>query len=210
MTLLDPQDLRIVLRDARPEVLEGWRDQFAERHPRVEIVDGDPVGADTEAVVCPGNGFGFMDSGLALRMCEALGWEVQDRVRDGISSRPDAELFVGQALVIDTGNTPGRLIYAPIMRTELSAESVGVYLAGRATLLAIARHNEDHPSERIGSVTFPGLVGDDDTFHGAVAARQLRYAYEEVIGVRKVTRKNLSQLVRRERKLRTIPRSTQE
>jgi O-acetyl-ADP-ribose deacetylase (regulator of RNase III) len=210
MTLFEARDLNFVLRDPRTEILEAWRAQFAERHAGVAVVEGDPLAADTDALVCPGNGFGFMDSGLQLRICETLGWEVQDRVREAIAADHDEELFVGQAVMVATGKTPTQLIYAPIMRTSFSSESVSVYLATRATFLTLARHNAAHPSAPIESVTVPGLGDEAGALHPAVAARQIRYAYEEAIGVRKADRRNLSQLLRREKKLRTVPRSAEE
>jgi hypothetical protein len=48
-------------------------------------------------------------------------------------------------------------------------------------------------------------LGVPGRMHPSVSARQLRYAYEIAIKTRSRGGKNLTQLVRRERKMRSIP-----
>lgn len=200
---------RLVLCDTRPEVLEAWRLQF-EKRPEVEILEGPWPGVGCQALVCPGNAFGFMDGGIALEVLEILGWELQDRLREVVRRGHDGELLLGQAILLDTGREPAWLIYSPVARTALPmTDTVNAYLAARGSLLAIRDHNREHPDTPIESVVLPALCVDEG-MHPGISARQMRYAYEQVAGLRGLGDKNLSNLSRREKRLRTIPRSVAE
>ncbi len=200
--------IRLALHDSSPEVREALRLQFEEKHPGVQIVDGSVVEADVAAFICPGNSFGFMDSGLSLHVSEQLGWHLQDEVREVIRSRHDGEIVVGQALVHPTGKSPPWLVYTPTVRTPRPVDdSLNAFIAMRGALLAIRDHNLERPDERIESVAVPGLCTGGGGMQPAMSARQMRYAYELVAGLRGFGDKNLSSLTRRETKLRSPPRS---
>ncbi len=201
---------RLVLCDRTPEVVEAWRVQFEEL-PEVEIRDGSVLEAGCDACICPGNSFGFMDSGLALSMSEALGWQLQDALRELIRTRFDGELLVGQAIVLPTGKAPAFLAYAPTVRTPYStAGTVNAYLAMRGALLAVRDFNQASAPPAIQSVAVPGLCTGAGGMHPLISARQIRYACEQVMGMKGYGDRNLSQLARREQKLKTLPIERQE
>jgi hypothetical protein len=83
-------------------------------------------------------------------------------------------------------------------------DSVNAYLAGRAAFAAL-RDFQGPGGERIASLACPGLCTGEGKMHPLVSARQLRYAYEEALGLREVVMDNLSRLARREKKLKEIP-----
>lgn len=196
------QKVKLLLCDPAEDVRSAWTAQFAEKHPEVQICADDLLASGADAIVCPGNAFGFMDGGLALRVLEELGWELQDRLRAEIDNSHEGELLVGQAVLLDTGKSPRWIVYVPIARTSLVDDSLTAYLAARA-VFRLLRQNS------ISEIAFPGLATGDRGLASPISARQLRYAYEEAAGLRKVKATNLSRLQRREKKLRSLPRSSQ-
>ena len=200
-------DARIVLSDTQPEVLDAWRRQFAEKHPDVEIREGDIFAAGTDAVVVPGNAFGYLDRGLELSLCEHFGWEVQDALRQMIRDEFFGELLVGQACAIPLSggspDAPRTVIYSCQYRTPGPLdESLAAYLAARGALRLV----RDDRVPGVSSVAIPGL-GTRAGLNPHASARQLRYAFQIFRGLKGFGDKNISQLTRRERKLRQIPRS---
>ena len=206
----------ITLCDLRPEVVEAWKSQF-EEHPEVEIVLGDIFETAGDVLVIPGNGFGFLDRGLELGLCERYGFELQDRLRDQVREQHFGELLVGEStrLEIETSSSSpaspgyGLLVYSTIYRTPRKlASTLNAYLAARGALSSI--RDLDSDGSRALRVVIPGLGTGAAGLHPVVSARQLRYAWELHSGKRGFGDKNLTQLARRERKLRKIPRSVLE
>jgi O-acetyl-ADP-ribose deacetylase (regulator of RNase III) len=196
----------VVLCDTRPEVLEAWQLTFA-RRPEVKIVEGDILSCGCEAVVCPGNSFGFMDSGLSLRALERFGFVLQDHVRTLIRERFDHELLVGQAALVDTEKAPRWLVYAPVTRTGFSSDgTLNAYHATRGALLAIRDYNRANPQAPIANVVLPGLCAETGGTHPAVSGRQMRYAYELAAGLKSGGAKHLTKLARREARLKALPK----
>jgi O-acetyl-ADP-ribose deacetylase (regulator of RNase III) len=201
--------MKLVLCDNDPAVVAAWRSQF-ERHPQVEVIERSILEAEADAVVSPGNSFGFMDGGLALKFCEKFGFGIQEEARRAVRERFRGEMLVGQAEVLPTGGSPAHLIYAPVQRTGGSiADTVNVYLAFRAALAAVEEFNRIRGGEPIGKVACPGLGILAGGLHPLVSARQMRYAFEEASGLRKKGDLNLSKLARREKKLKEMPGSVE-
>lgn len=205
-------DVRLVFCDQSPEVVAAWRRQLEgrENYDGVEIREGLVLDGGTDACVCPGNSFGFMDSGLALHLSEALGWHLQEELREIVRTRFDGEILVGQAIVHPTGQQPRWLVYAPAVRVPASSEgTLDAYLAMRGGLLAIRDHNlsSPDPDSRIASLAVSGLCTGKAGMNAHIAVRQMRYAFELVTGQRGFGDKNVSQLTRRDAKLRAIPGS---
>lgn len=196
---------RLVLSDQRPEVLEPWRLQFAEI-PEAEVLAADPLEAPGDALLVPGNSFGFLDRGFELRVVDAYGFEVQDALRAKIRSAFFGEILVGQAVVVETPKAPRPIVYAPLWRIPSRLEgTVNVYLAVRGALLALGREGAGEGAKRL---VVPALgIGPPGELHPGVSARQARYAYEVVAGRRGFGDKNLSQIARRQKKLQSIPGS---
>ena len=200
----------LVLCDENPPVLEALRFQF-ERHPDVRILEGSVIDSGADACVCPGNAFGFMDSGLALALSERFGWNLQDGLRDLIRDHFSGELLLGQAVVHATENEPAWLVYAPTVRTPTVVEgTLNAYLAMRGALLAVRDFNGANPNSPILSVAVSGLCTGVGGMHPSTSARQMRHAFELVMGRRGFGDKNLSSLARREAKLKSPPASARD
>ncbi len=198
-------DWRLVLCDERPEVLEAWRLQFAEV-PGTEIVEGDPLAAAADALLLPGNSFGFLDVGLELEVFETYGIAVQDALRKKIREDFFGELLVGQAIALGPPDAPRALVYAPVWRVPCPLEgTANVYLAVRGALLALRGGTPGGTPKRL---VVPAIgVGPPGGLHPGISARQTRYAYEVVCGLRGFGDKNLSQAARRHKKLLSVPGS---
>jgi O-acetyl-ADP-ribose deacetylase (regulator of RNase III) len=202
--------MKLILCDVDPAVVAAWRTQFA-RHPDVQVLEKSILEVEADAVVNPGNSFGFMDGGLALKLCDKFGLEIQEAVRKAVRERYGKEMLVGQAEVFPTGKTPPFLIHAPTLRVpQPIGDTVNAYLAARAAFDAARAFNAMKGGEPIGSIALPGLGTGSGKMHPLVSARQIRYAYEEVWGLRKFPDQNLSRLGRRDRKLKEVPGAKEE
>jgi O-acetyl-ADP-ribose deacetylase (regulator of RNase III) len=213
---------RVLLVDRNPEIVEAWKYQFTDVVPPAEIrcadvLDPSAFGAQNGALVVPGNAFGFLDRGLELAVCDRWGFALQDRLREVVRERFRGELLVGQAAVLTlppppAGGTPPPyrlLIYVAATRTPRALEgSLAAYLAARGAFLAVEA--EDAAGRAVEKVVVPGIGTGSSGVHPMVSARQVRYAYEVFRGLRGYGDKNLSQLARREAKLRSLPRSLTE
>ena len=150
--------MKIHLRDINSSLVNAWRQQFKLRS-EVSVSEGEIFDAGPHhAIVSPANSFGFMDGGIDLVYSQRFGWDLQGRLQDEINGRYGGELPVGSATIVETGDPDFPwLISAPTMRVpETVANTVNAYLAFRAALLAVHRHNKVHPSP-IERVLCPGL-----------------------------------------------------
>jgi O-acetyl-ADP-ribose deacetylase (regulator of RNase III) len=170
------------LRDRGGPLAAAWEKYFA-GIPEVQPTVGDIFGVKVDAVVSPANCFGFMDGGIDLACSKRFGWQVQDRLREIIRSDWDGELPVGLALLIQTNAADiPFLISAPTMRAPVNvANTLNAYLAFRAVLRVVQRHNQQHPSA-IKAVACPGLGTGTGEMPPTICAKQMRAAYDEVIG----------------------------
>ncbi len=194
--------MKLILSDPRPEVLNAWRAQFLKR-PEVEIRAEPVLETAADAVLLPGNSFGFLDSGLSLEVSERYGWAVEEELRRRIRAEHEGELLVGQALVVRLPSIPRVLVYSPVWRTPRKiTATLNVFLAVRGALLA-ARKDAGTPP--ITGMAVPALGLDAGEMDPRASARQIRYAYEVLAGQRGPGDKNLTQQVRREKKLLAIP-----
>src|SRR5580692_11681697 len=98
------------------------------------------------------------DGGIDLAYLRFFGIELQSKVQQRIKNDFHGELPVGQAMVVPTGheNIP-YLVAAPTMRIpDKIGETVNVYLAFRAALLAVLAQNDRSPNS-IKTLRFPAL-----------------------------------------------------
>jgi O-acetyl-ADP-ribose deacetylase (regulator of RNase III) len=102
-----------------------------------------------------------------------------------IASEFYGELPVGMATVVElTGRRFPLIIAAPTMRTPGQvAGTINAYLSMRAGLVAVLRHNAASPRV-IRTLAVPGLCTGVGGMPSAEAARQMRVAYDIVIGGR--------------------------
>ncbi|MDJ1505129.1 macro domain-containing protein [Xanthocytophaga agilis] len=157
---------------------EAWREYFRDQ-PDVQILNTDITQLSCDAIVSPANSFGFMDGGLDYLLSERFGWDLQDRVQKEISELPERELLIGKALVIPTFDSKiPYLISAPTMRVPMDFmihASLNAYLAMKAILVATTSHPD------IATVAIPGLCTGVGKMPYRIAARQMFYAYEDII-----------------------------
>src|SRR5687767_1441272 len=134
-----------------------WRQAFADA-PNVEISCGNILELTADAIVSPANSFGYMDGGIDLAYSQYFGWELQERLKRLLAREYFGELPVGQAVVVPTEHKSIRwLVSAPTMRVPSSiSRTVNVYLAFRAALMALLKHNVQADAS-ISSILVPGL-----------------------------------------------------
>jgi O-acetyl-ADP-ribose deacetylase (regulator of RNase III) len=171
---------RIALHTLDSDMSAAWQSVFSAT-PNVLVVEGDILEGRCDAVVSPANSFGFMDGGIDLAYRRYFGSELQVRVQGKIRNDFFGELPVGQATVVATGHeTVPFLVVAPTMRIpDRIGDTLNVYLAFRATLLAVLAYNRRTPSA-IESLRVPALGTGIGAMPLTRAARQMHAAYVSV------------------------------
>ena len=161
-----------------PELEIALKHEF-EFCANVKIVPNDILEIECDAIVSPGNSFGFMDGGVDLSISKHFGWGIQQELRSQISELPMKELLIGQALCIPTNRERVKfVICTPTMRIPTNhniGDSVNAYLATKAALELANKNSE------IQCLAFTGLCTGTGEMHPAVSAKQMFSAYEEVI-----------------------------
>ncbi|MCB9359236.1 macro domain-containing protein [Candidatus Woesearchaeota archaeon] len=171
--------LNIKLCTLDEEMYAAWSKEFEKDN--VEVIKGDIFKQETDAVVTSANSFGLMDAGIDKAMCDFFGNDLENRVQEKIKGFYFGEIPVGNALVIETFyyGIP-YMICAPTMRVPMRLkESVNVYLATRAALIAAYHHNI--PNETIKTITFPGMGTITGKMPYEDVARQMHTAYENIV-----------------------------
>ncbi len=188
--------LKLILRDFDRELVAAWRQSFG-KLKTVDIAEGDLMATEADAILSPANSFGFMDGGIDLVYSRFFGWELQDRLQALIEERCLGELAVGEALIVPTGHARfAYLVSAPTMRIPMQIDdTLNVYLAFRAALLAVTRHNQT-AEKPIRSLASPGLGTGVGRMPAKRAARQMRAAYATIIEGDRSFRTNGATLLR--------------
>jgi O-acetyl-ADP-ribose deacetylase (regulator of RNase III) len=175
--------VRVSLCDRNPEVAHALAGHFQDV-VGVEVLEGDLLALDCDAVVSPANSFGYMDGGIDKNIDRFYDGEAQRAVLALIAERYYGEFPVGSAAVLRMATRRfSSLVVSPTMRVpgDDLGGTINAYLAMRAALAAILDHNRDS-SRRIVSVAIPCL----DTGVGGMApdesALQMRAAYDMIIG----------------------------
>lgn len=174
--------LRVSLYDRSEGMADAWLRAFGDVGA-VEIVRDDVFKLRCDALVSPANSFGDMDGGLDKAIDDFFRGGAQPRVKRAIAEHFYGELPVGAALVVVTEDRRFPfLVVAPTMRVpSLVPNTPNAYLAMRAALAAVLRYSEAHPG-RIRSLAVPGLCTGVGGMAHALAAEQMRAAYDNVIG----------------------------
>lgn len=169
------------LRDINAPLVDAWTECFV-GIPQVRPAHGDIFGVTADAIISPANSFGFMDGGIDLLYSRRFGWQLQERLRTLLREEYEGELPVGMAVLLGTGDPEiPYLISAPTMRAPTSvADTLNAYLAFRASLRVIQRHNTKFPGA-IRSVLCPGLATATGEMNVMVCARQMHAAYCQVM-----------------------------
>jgi O-acetyl-ADP-ribose deacetylase (regulator of RNase III) len=175
-------ELRVTLFDRNPDVARCLANAFQEV-AGVEVLEGDLLGLNCDAIVSPANSFGYMDGGIDRHIDQSYEGKAQEAVLALIAGRFRGELPVGSATVIEmaTGRFPF-LVVAPTMRVpgdDLDG-TINAYLAMRAAFAAILDHNEGE-TQRIGSMAVPGLGTGVGGMSPEDSALQMRAAYNMIV-----------------------------
>ena len=174
--------LRLHLCDINADMTDAWLDSFFGVEA-VEILQGDLLEAGADAVVAPDNSFGDMSGGLDKHIDDYYHGAAQEAITARIQSELLGELPVGMAIVVPMQNM--RLpfvVAAPTLRVpEDAAHKLNAYLAMRASLVAVHQHNQQSEAP-IRTLAVSGLCTGVGRMPCAVAARQMRTAYDAVVG----------------------------
>ncbi|RFS16497.1 macro domain-containing protein [Emticicia sp. C21] len=182
--------MKIILAAVDYRLVVAWKEFFGEDR-NVSIIETDITQLTCDAIVSPANSFGFMDGGLDYALSERFGWNLEKKLQQRIKDLPEGELLVGQAMVIETGDSViPFLISAPTMRVPMNFNidtSVNAYLAMKAVLIQA----KNEPG--INSVAVPGLCTGVGRMAPMIAARQMFQAYKEIILGERMDFKNFSE-----------------
>ncbi len=173
---------RILLIDHGTALASAWRHAFGDIEA-VEVHEADFFSRDADAMVSPANSFGIMDGGLDLAIRHEVGFRVEKAAQAAILEKHHGELPVGLAEIVATNHERWPyLVVAPTMRVpENVANTAHAYLAFRAALLAVARHNAAG-GPTIQSLLCPGLGTGIGGLSPHRCAVQMRMAYKQVAG----------------------------
>lgn len=172
---------RIILADRLPALTTAWSQAFAD-FENIEISEGDFLAHDADALVSPANSFGIMDGGLDAAIRAALGAGIQSAVQKVILEKHHGEMPVGTAEVVPTDHARWPfLVVAPTMRIpESIPNTLNSYLAFRAALLAVVRHNASSAARRISTLVVPGMGTGIGLMDPRRCAAQMRIALDHV------------------------------
>ncbi len=176
------EGLRLSIGDRNPDVAQALAAAFRDI-AAAEVVLGNLLELSCDGIVSPANSFGDMGGGIDKAIDDFHQGEAQRRLMAAIAEQFLGELPVGAGLVIEL---PGPrfpfVVAAPTMRIPGSvAGTINAYLAMRAALVAVLRHNGSG-NRVIGSLAVPGLGTGVGGLGYADAAEQMRAAYDSVLG----------------------------
>lgn len=176
--------LQLQIIDKKPENIQAASDHFGD-DPLVSFKLMDVNHATGyDCLITPGNSFGFMDGGFDEVMVQMFGPDTEKRVRSIIESDCNGEMNVGDAAIVAPSMGYPLLCYAPTMRVPMQiTRTDNVYLAMRAALLAIKRHNDlamlaDYETDHIRTILCPMLGTGAGKMPPREAAKQMRAAWD--------------------------------
>lgn len=197
------EDVKVTyyLRDIERKMVDAWAKIFKDHTDRVKVSLGDifKEAPAVDALVSPANSFGFMDGGIDMVYTILFGWQMQNRLQKVIREEYDGENLVGNAIIIPAydkepegeelekikknncnGGQPIKyLISVPTMRTpEDVSDTSNSFLAFRAVILSVQKHNRNPDNTPIRSVLCPGLGTAVGLMPADRCAFQMLQAYE--------------------------------
>lgn len=158
------------------------------------VAPGDPIDIEADAILSPANSFGFMNGGIDAVYTHVFGRGVEQRLQSLLKAEHAGELPIGQAVIVETGNkTIPWCVCAPTMRTPMGvADTLNAFLAFRAALLAVRAHNAS-ARRPIRSLLSPGLGTAVGNMPPERCARQMRAAWDRVLGLKPFFPKSLAE-----------------
>jgi O-acetyl-ADP-ribose deacetylase (regulator of RNase III) len=177
--------MHLNLVDTNEEVIAAWHQVFADV-PQVTVHHGSIFDYPADALVSPANSFGYMNGGLDFAISKHLGWHLEKDLQQIIRDKYYGELLIGQAEILPTGHAQfPYLIAAPTMRTPMTiTRGPNVYQAMKAilVLLRYAKMPDDKlVSNKVQTISIPGLGTGIGQVRPLVCARQMRLAWEDVM-----------------------------
>ena len=164
--------MELWLVDKNPELVEAWKQSFAE-FEKVHIVEGDILAQAECSLVSPANSYGFMDGGIDRLYVEFFGSVVEQNLQKAISKRPEGYLPIGSAELVRTHhNRIPYVISAPTMVTPEAVPSENCFYAMIAILRIVSHH-----SDVINKVYCPGLGTGIGNVPPKIAAEEMAMAY---------------------------------
>lgn len=172
--------VRISFCDSNAGVAVAFAEAFADVGS-VEVLEGNLLKLNCDAVVSPANSFGDMSGGIDKCIDDFHDGQAQDEVMRLIRECYCGEIPVGAAIVATLPVRRFRfVIAAPTMRIPSNVDgTINAYLAMRAVLVAVQRHNQG-ADDPIGSVAIPGMCTGVGGMSSQVAAEQMRTAFDNI------------------------------
>jgi O-acetyl-ADP-ribose deacetylase (regulator of RNase III) len=181
---------KLVLADPNGGLCEKWREDF-EPYLDVEVHEGRFEDVDFDCVVSPANSFGLMDGGVDEAITMYFGQQMMDRVQTRIKSRFAGEQPVGTSTVVmgtepsteEVRNTDKKqyVAHTPTMMIPMDiGKTTNVYMAMKAMLLEVEKHNSSYPTGQIKTVVCPGLGTGAGRVSFDSASKQMLNAYNNV------------------------------
>ena len=177
--------MQIVLAATDDDLVRAWESTCGNIE-NVKIHHGSIFDVKCDAIVSPGNSFGFMEYGLDLEILEYFGGHVQERLQKLIQTRHHGELLVGTAEVVDTDHFEvPYLIAAPTMRVPtVLTETVNIYLATRAVLTHVKSGTvpDGTPVKHIiETIAIPDMGMEMGKVPPDICALQMKVALENIL-----------------------------
>jgi O-acetyl-ADP-ribose deacetylase (regulator of RNase III) len=171
--------MRLHLIDQNEDLVVAWTKAF-NPFPEVTVQQGDLLAVAKHCIVSPANSYGFMDGGIDAAYRAFFGAQIERKVQDAVTSRPEGHLPVGASLVVRTGHAHiPFLIVAPTMTTPEEVMSRNSYRAMNAIFRIVSQHPE------IGTDVFcPGLATGVGMVPPENAAIMMAEAYRDWKGLR--------------------------
>ena len=177
--------MELILADLEPRLCSQFEKYF-EGVENVRVHYGRFEDVKFDCVVSAANSFGLMDGGVDGAITMMFGEQLMKRVQEKIIKEYAGEQPVGTSFIIKAYNDLGRhnpkyVAHTPTMTIPKNISNTNnVYMAMKAMLLAVNKHNDDNIESKIETVVCTGL----GTFCGKVpfekAAKEMRLAYDHV------------------------------
>ena len=166
--------MKVVLVDLEASLCEAWRVAFEGvenvqvHHSRFEAL----IGA-FDCFVSPANSFGLMDGGIDAAIIAYFGSALQHRVQEEIWRHYRGEQPVGTCLMVPTNHPRCQWpAHCPTMQTPMDvSQTNNAYAAFLAALATAEAHG-------VQTLACPGLGTLTGRMPAAIAARQMRYAFD--------------------------------
>ena len=176
--------MNIKIIDINKEYCEIFKVIFKD-YLNIEIISSslENYQGDYDCIVSPANSFGLMDGGFDLAITNKFGEQLMKRVQGRIVEDYAGLQPVGTSFIIPTTNEQyPYLAHTPTMELPWDiSRTFNVYLAMKATLLAIEDHNLICCKEnKIETVLFPMFGGGCGNVNPYSIAKQMKLAYEHV------------------------------